>query len=130
MALMKFREANQVKWNGSRPGHDGTQKLAQASADAATVPIYTVLAGETLYLCSVTMGVLTDVAGEFHTIIRNDAAAAQFFPTMGIRAAGSAPCHYVCTFWPPAELIEDWDVIVYSNTAGLTVYGSIFGWIE
>ena len=50
MALMTFREPNQVKWVGSRPGHNGTQIFGYALATNAVATCYFAPAGKAGYI--------------------------------------------------------------------------------
>jgi len=51
MALMKFREPNQVKWQGCRPGHNGTFESHQSFQNAVgNKTIYTVAVGKHLFI--------------------------------------------------------------------------------
>jgi len=78
MALMKFREPNQVKWVGVRPGHNGTQIIRSQGADNATVELYLVPVGQTFYLCSASLGYRLVVDGYVKLFI-NDLVPAQWF---------------------------------------------------
>jgi len=69
MALMKFREPNQVRRVGVRPAHDGTQVLERGSADNATVVLYTVPAGKVFYLCHAWLNVQGVAAGSVYLAI-------------------------------------------------------------
>jgi len=130
MALMAFREPNQVKWWGIRPAHRGTQVAKSASAINATVIIHTVTAGKTLFLCSASLSLQSGVGGG-NIFVRNGAdvwqfalLAAQIF-TAAATSQGSS-----ITFWPPLEIAAGWDLCTISGAAACSASGFIFGWEE
>lgn len=130
MALMGWREPNQVKWVGTRPAHRGTQIGKSASAVNATAIVYTVTAGKTLYLCTASLMTETATVSAGIFSIRDGADVSWLHLTMGrANTAGYfiAPC---VTFWPPLEVPAGYDIVVFSSAALAAWTGSIFGWEE
>lgn len=130
MALMKFREPNQVKWIGVRPGHNGTQTAKYAVAVNQTTILHTVTAGKTLCLVTGSLYTQNSMLGLGQLYIRNDADAF-WFSLCGIFGAtlGGYPGQSWHSY-PPLEVPAGYDIIVTSSVAGFTVYGSISGWEE
>jgi len=130
MSVMKFREPNQVLWRGVRPGHNGTQVIAFKDATAGTLPLYTVGVGETLYLCTVGLGITTDVTGFCRVDLRDDGDAfiATLLTLFHFLNIGTIEVHE--TYWPPMELLAGYYLEVVSGAAGLTARAHIFGWEE
>jgi len=130
MALMKFREPNQVRWIGSRPGHNGTQILEDARANNSAIRIYTTPADVTFFLCSLVLNLESVVAGVAYCRVYDDGGAAQYYIFERTVLAADPTMTIPFSFWPPMELPTDWSVRVGSNIAGLILRGDIFGWIE
>ena len=130
MALMKFREPNQVKWMGLRPGHNGTQVRGYISVDNADAIVYTVPADKTFYLCSLTLGYLALAAGVAEISLRNAADAFLCNFLRDVIVATSSGRSQSLTFWPPMEITSLYDIFIKSNAAGLQINGFVFGWYE
>ena len=130
MALMKFREPNQVKWIGSRPGHNGTQVLASTNADSALATVYLVPVGKTFYLCYAGINYSAVAAGMAYMDIRDDGGVRiAYLYNEVIIAAGEGKA-FASSFWPPIELLAGYTVRLASGAAGLTVHGVVHGWYE
>jgi len=130
MALMKFREPNQVRWQGVRPGHDGTQIQARNEADNATVLIYTVTALKTLYLCTAGLSTYTAVGGGSFLRIRTDGDVFWLDLLSFYQGVNLSSVNPVITFWPPLEVPAGYYIEVRSSSVGHKVQGYIFGWEE
>lgn len=130
MALMKFREPNQVLWQGVRPAHDGTQVLKRALASNNIAIVYTVPAASTFYLCHAVIGYSGMAAGLATSEIQNAVPAREIniFYDMMLAASEGVTKH--AFFWPPIEMLTGWRVTVSSNAVGLDVHLNIFGWVE
>lgn len=130
MSLMHFREPNQVKWMGVRPGHNGEQVLAYDTVINGAQVVYTVPAGKVFFLCEANLLSISNVTGKIALTIY-DAAPALLLTLGGISmivAQSQGTDHY--TYWPPIELPAGYSIRVESNIAGLEARSSIFGWIE
>jgi len=130
MALMKFREPNQVRWIGSRPGHNGTQVLIRQSATNATAILYTVPVGKTLYLCSVGLGYFATAAGLVQLTIRDDGLATIAFLLSDFITGAVDGQSKNISYYPPIEIPESWTLRVHSSAVGLSVHTYLFGWVE
>ena len=130
MALMKFREANQVLWRGVRPGHNGTQVSADKDVTNAIAIIHTVTAGTTFHLCTLCFSRDSNIAGVGYLFYRDaaDLNPVYFFAQVGIINVPTAVAPLY--FWPPLELPAGYDVCVRAVGAGLIVRGYVFGWEE
>ena len=130
MALMKFREPNQVLWRGVRPAHDGTQVTETRTAVDNVQTIDIVGAGQIFYLCAVTHSIYTVAAGLVYCRIYTDALV-NIYSVIDRRILDTSDGLWGhATFWPPMELLEDYTIRFGSTAAGLTIIGSVFGWIE
>ena len=130
MSAMAFREPNQVKWVGIRPGHNGSQVFKYASATNGVTIVHTVTAGKTLYLVTASIMSLSNQASNGFIGVRNGADVDQGYLCHVI---GAALGGYPSPLWysmPPLELPAGWDVYVQSGAAGFTAIGTIFGWEE
>ena len=130
MALMKFREPNQVAWQGSRPAHRGTQVLKEATVDNSTAIIHTVTSGKTLYLCTITLGTLVSVTGHQSVRLRDgsDVHVVYFLSSRDLLNVLVTPMLW--TSWPPAEIPAGYDITVVGSGGGHVVRGTVFGWEE
>ena len=130
MALMSYREANHVQWQGSRPAHDGTQVWAYASIINADWPVYTVGVGETLFLCECFLNSVGNITGTCSLALFTGLWAFQRYLCMCDTIADVQIQKDHCTFWPPLEVPAGYIIGVNSNALGLTAHGQIFGWRE
>jgi hypothetical protein len=130
MALMLHREPNQVKWVGTRPGHNGTQITKYNTALNNTVIIHTVTAGKTLYLVSAQI-FTPNVGAVYGTLfIRDTLDAITMYLAGIINTPTGAVSGQLWTSYPPLEVAAGYDICVLSSAAGVNYIGSIFGWEE
>ena len=130
MSAMLYREPNQVKWVGIRPGHNGTQVIASSAANNSTVILYTVTAGKVFYLSYAN---LVMYARNFSLTValsvRNAADVLQYsIATMASGDLGHLSLPVILN--PPLEIPAGWDVVVSSNDALCNAYAFIHGWEE
>ena len=130
MALMKFREPNQVRWQGVRPAHNGTQVWEHKDADNVTIPIYTVPAGQVLYLCHASLSFLAIAAGGYALFVRDLLDAYYHGFIEGVQIAATDGLFVSDAYCPPIEVPAGFDIVVWSGAAGLNVRGTIHGWVE
>jgi len=130
MALMTYREPNQVKWQGTRPGHDGTQFAIKALPITGTVVMHTVLAGTVYYLCSVSVGVFVAAVGQVWFSL-DLGGVDQYIcgPIVVMTLDGAIPALSTC-FNPPLECTVGWKLYASATGVGLTGAVSAFGWYE
>ena len=130
MALMAFREPNQVKWVGVRPAHRGTQIVKEGYADGALVIVWTVTVGKTGFLATVILNA-AGLPGVGTLYVRNAADVYQYSILWGgiLTAVGSVmPAS--ASFNPPLEIPAEWDVVMISSAVGFACAGFVFGWEE
>jgi hypothetical protein len=130
MARMTFREPNMMKWVGVRPAHNGEQVIGYGSVANGYAVLYTVPAGGIFYLTFAHL-VPVAVAAGFAVIYLMDATstayavvAGMFFNAAGVMVGNSSPFTY------PIEVPEGHIIKARSSAAGLTVVGTIVGWID
>lgn len=130
MAKMLWREPNEVMWRGWRPAHKGTQVASRDSVEGGTKLVYTVPAGQTLYLVHAQTLALGGALGLYSSYIRNAADALWFYLTYGGTAAGFA--YFNGPFAPaiPLEVPSGYDLCIWSNAVGMLAEGAFFGWVE
>ena len=130
MSDMYFREPNQVKWMGSRPGHNGTQVLEYSnSAVLNWVPIYTVPAGETFYMTFMSFTWQLSVNDIWAVAIYNAVPAVWRYICLGrgVLTAGSLGWHE--SFWPPIEIPDGYHIYRY-QAVNIAPCLCIHGWVE
>jgi len=130
MALMKFREPNQVKWIGSRPGHNGTKVAISGIANNAEVIIYTVPVGVVLYLTFYSFSISNSAAAaQSHFSIYTDGAVHYLYLHSLVPPA---IWQDICsgTFNPPLELPAGYYFRLFASGVATTLQGSIAGWVE
>lgn len=130
MALMKFREPNMVKWQGVRPGHNGTQVLVSGAVVGAQVLTYQVTLGKTLFLVSTSLQARFPVVGWSTLDLADDGGIFQYLleDLELITMVGFIPLQ-AHLYTPPIECPSQWQFFMTSS-AGLNVRGGIFGWEE
>ena len=126
MALMEFREPNQVKWMGSRPGHNGAQKLIKIET-AVPALLYTVSAGTTFFLTSYFFGITSNGIGASDLQVRNAADAIQYYLGWVISYTSNPGNKVGMSFPFPIEIPAGWD---FYTSATLNTLGFIAGWEE
>ena len=130
MARMNWREANRARWVGIRLAHEGEQLLRTATANNATVVLYTVPAEKTLYLCAATMG-FESHDNEWNRIWIADETDTPVFYLFETWSQNTTTIpHAGQSYWPPIELPALYTVKIFSATADRVVRGSIFGWVQ
>ena len=130
MALMSFREPNQVRWTGARPAHRGTQILKWSEKVNGSTTIHTVTAGKTLYLTSLTAFVQSTAAATAGSVWVRDTLGALVsrLVTAYFLAAGSGSWALPYPF--PLEIPAGYDIIAYSSAATVYCGACIAGWEE
>ena len=130
MALMKFRESNQVAWYGSRPAHRGTQVVKSKVSQASTDIVHTVTSGKTLFLCGLIFSANTSAVDKTCKIfVRDDSDVLQYdFTAFTFRTTGVLSISL--PFYPPLEIPAGYDIVTTSPDASAKCSGFIFGWEE
>ena len=130
MSDMMFREPNQVKWMGSRPGHNGTQVLLSDTV-AAVVPtgFYTVPAGKTLFITSAFLNITNPVAVSYYLAIFNAVPALDQYLINTYYTAGQQIVPVQANYWPPIEVEAGYHLYYRQGVNALLTY-TIHGWVE
>jgi len=126
MSDMMFREPNQIKWLGTRPGHNGTQKIIKIES-GANVELYEVTAGLTFFLTAYYIGFGMNTAKQATLEVRNVLDAIQYYLGYPSSAAVSTGSGIFMSFYFPLEIPAGYDF--YITTTG-QVRGFIAGWEE
>ena len=130
MSAMSYREPNQVKWVGIRPGHNGTQIAISQVAVNATAIVYAVPAGKTFYLSHAQLNFYSVLAAiTFLLYVRNAADVAQY-NIISLASGVAGHLAVPCVFNPPIEIPALWDIVVSSNSLSGNAYAFIHGWAE
>ena len=130
MSAMSYREPNQVKWVGIRPGHNGTQVAIGQVAVNATNIIYTVTAGKTFYLSHAQLNFYAVLAAITFLLYVRDGADVGQYNIISLASAGAGHLASPCVFYPPIEIPAGWDIVVSSNSLSGNAYAFIHGWEE
>ena len=130
MSDMHFREDNEVKWQGVRPGHNGTQVLLSAQV-AAVVPtsFYTVPVGQTLFITNIFMGRGSNpISGVFLAIYTAVPALHQYLALNNWQAVPYR-AQISKAYWPPIEVAAGYH-LYYSQSANCGLTYVVHGWGE
>jgi len=130
MAMMKFREKNDVRWVGTRPGHNGLQLIGNGAAIDDTVDVMQVDAGYVGYITEITISVDNRADGSVWVYWTDEANAIQkiLFYT---RTLATSPIIYCpIKYWPPLEIGDNHKIRCKSDQALLTIYAVAKGWEE
>ena len=130
MALMEFREPNQVQWIGVRPAHRGTQICTYAAIINGLAIIYTVPAGK--HFCLIESLCRMTVAATGMGRVTYQTAGGMSYRTLcsiWYDAFGYSGDSSFCPAYP-LELVEGERLVVVSSALVLSVEGHIFGWEE
>lgn len=130
MATMNFREPNQVKWIGTRPGHNGTQVTKFLSVTAERDDLHEVTAGKVFYLISWTFSCRNVAAASRHGDFRIYTGAVVYYYMGLYSSATELPFIVTGHHNPPLEVPAGYLFQVYSSGANLAAYASIHGWEE
>ena len=130
MSDMMFREPNQIKWLGTRPGHNGTQVLEDNTVNNGTVVLYTVAAGEIFYWCGWNINVRAPAyASNTYLEVYDDVPA--LWKEIQRGGTGANQVNLLSkSYWPPLEIPAGYSVRIRSTIAGHAINASIHGWVE
>ena len=130
MAKMAWREANQARWVGVRPAHNGTIFSAYNAVANATAIVFTVPAGNTAYLFYLDAHAVHTNAEDSCTIWIRDTADVlwAYLATTYQSAAGSF--HWAVSFPFPIEIPAGYDICITSNAPSANIRCVLWGWLE
>ena len=126
MSDMMFREPNQIKWLGSRPGHNGEQVLIDIDTAVAT-ELYEVTAAKTFFLTAFSLGVIRNNDSYQELLVRNilDATVIHLAYLGSFTSDPGGSIGMTFTF--PLEIPAGYDFYLSS---ALITRGFIAGWEE
>jgi len=130
MSDMMFREPNQVKWQGSRPGHNGTKILVGMMIDAINwTVVYTVPAGEVGFITHISLSHQLNLAAGYHVAIYDatPAFAYSLFRSIHILNFPTVRCNL--NYWPPLEIPAAFS-IRFLQTVDTDMTAHVHGWSE
>lgn len=130
MALMKYREGNEIKFVGVRPGHRGTQIAKSNTKSNGGQIIHTVTAGQVLCLTYCNLTAFATGAGSGYFRVRDDEDALQYTIIWVAFPVANKIFSLPVVLNPPLEIPAGYDIYVESQNAGITVYGFMHGWEE
>lgn len=127
---MTFKETNQVKWVGFRPGHNGSQIMIQAFTANSTNTVYTVPDNKKFFLTHIDITYTSTASGAMYIYILDDNNNPIYVPFFMYTIDGNSWGTEGKSYWPPIELPEDYYIKQFSNNAGVKFYASYHGWLE
>lgn len=130
MALMLFRERNQVRWFGMRPAHRGTQVTKDATANGNYVDIYQPGAGEVACINTVVLSAKGAVTGEVGIVYTDSVNAVIAWLVLVPYITGWLFAPLCIVFPEPLELINQQKLRAYSSIVGCNGLGFCKGRVE
>ena len=120
------RDPNQVKWVGVRPGHNGEQVIAYATAVDVLGTVYTVPVDKILLLFGHSVGVYSTAAalGEMYIY---DATPALEVTLVGRSVAANGSVNSDHSYDPPLELTAGYSLRILTVAATCRIRATIHG---
>ena len=118
-----FREPNQVKWIGVRPGHNGVQVFEEAYTNA-NLEFYAVPADKLFLLFDWHLGVTGSAAGDAFLSIRDGVDAHYRYLALASGQAANPGGNTSQALWLPIEIATGFDFYV---TTAVTCAAYIHG---
>ena len=130
MSDMHFREPNQVKWQGSRPGHNGTEwHEYEEQIGLGTTVFPAVPGGQRLFLTQMSLDVFTTVSAFAYVYVYTAVPALWRTLFGGIIALGTSEIECF-NYWPPLEIPAAYTIRITSAEAALRICLAAHGWVE
>lgn len=130
MAEMTYREGDRTKWVGVRPAHEGTQIAKSATATNGTTLLHTVTAGKIFFLTSWSFTCNTTTVDKYGRLAVRDGEDDWIYSIAHLHMDATRTIGMAAGLYFPLEIPAGWDIVVYSNNAGLNARGFIQGWEE
>ena len=128
--LMDFREPNQVKWVGARPGHNGTQVLAGVRTAVLNWTIlYTVPAGKTLFLTHTFLSSSNAISSTILMAVYDTTPVLWQYLLGNYSQTNTSTPPTIANYWPPIEIPTGYTVQIY-QVIDCGLMGTIHGWEE
>ena len=130
MSDMHFREPNQVKWQGSRPAHNGNQVLEYLEDGINNyTELYEVTAGKVLYLTYAGVFTRANTTNLCYLAIFDDTPVLWRIIGGTFVITANSVMNWSANFWPPIEVPSEYTIQKFNSANVLTV-GTIHGWEE
>jgi len=130
MALMTFREANHVLWQGVRPAHDGTQIAKNATITDGVVTIHDVTVGKTFFLTDWVFHINASAVPHFGSLYIATPVPVTVFTISFIRLDAIGQQTLSCAYFYPIEIPATYLIRIASSDAAADVSGFVHGWEE
>jgi len=130
MALMKFREPNQVQWRGMRPAHNGTE--VHGAGGTAVIGIVNILpahASLTQYVHYYSVSLIPGLPQTATLEYATGAGVAIWVFALIYETVGGERIPLVGNFWPPLEVLPT-NQILLRLTAASWAQASVLAWRE
>ena len=130
MALMKFREPNQVRWIGSRPAHNGTQVSEYRATNVAGITnLLPAQATQTQYITY--FFISTEANGSNNVLMELRTPVPAIVWVLGVgRGLLAYKGEFASgSFWPPLEVLPTYTIDLELSGAVWCAAG-VLGWIE
>lgn len=127
---MAFREGNQVKWVGTRPGHNGVQILESGMIANGEAILYTVLAGQRFFWTWFSFSIHGNADGNGYLYIYDDGPAIWRTVVRAFNKLDVSANYSFSSMNPPIELLPEYSVRLVSDSLGTAVSCCIHGWAE
>ena len=130
MSDMHFREPNQVKWQGSRPGHNGTQINVGLNINAiGATDVYEVPAGETAFITLLSLSHADNVNCSFWIRIYDAVPALYRNLWCGYHFLNFPTVTGQLKYWPPLEIPAGY-FITFRQSVNADMFAHVHGWSE
>ena len=130
MALMTYREPNQVRWVGIRPGHRGTQIIGDVLIENNTADILQITAGKKGYITLITLSIMHAAAGYVY-LYWTDSLNAILGTLFTNRSAINTKTTDLCiNFSPPFEIGDNHKIRLRSSDVAVRPHATVIGWEE
>jgi hypothetical protein len=128
MAQHEHCDPDQARWIGVRPGIDGDEIYATASANNSTVAVYTVPANKRFYLFNAGVSVrsVTPAVGDASFYLDNGLGVVIWRFGRAMILTGDSKL-YNYSFYMPMIIPATYRLIISSFVAGIIIEGSIHG---
>lgn len=130
MADVEYREPNQVKWLGYRPGHRGDQVIEYNNVSNGNQTVYTVPSGKTFFLTGWTFTANASATGvnAFFNLRNAGGGLVLRWHYIHFDAVGQVEDSRGLMF--PIEIPEDYYIEIATSAATVDAHCTVWGWVE
>lgn len=130
MAKMGFREPNQVRWQGIRPGHRGTQVILDIDVENDTQVLIDGTQTTITYLTAFSIGQTRNLGGHMWLFVTDNADNHKYTLVYSGAQVDLEWTWCGMSFPFPIEIPAGYKVKCLSTAAGIIVKGFLHGWEE